>query len=157
PVAPRRFPSPAFECVTEGTRLLIAQKPSDLRNAHALLEKILSRKPQAKVLQDFDKACSFFLQPAAQGSQAYTERFSNLLDCPFGVRQQRRDRIFDFRRPAVLFGAPGLKDIFAIAPEQRVKIWVGVRYRGTANIGRKDDLILSRAKFDLAAKICPEK
>src|SRR5262245_55393576 len=72
------------------------------------------------------------------------------------MRQQGRDGIFDFRGPAILLAAPGSKDIFTIALEQRVQIRISVRYRGIANIGCENNLILPRAEFDLAAKMCSE-
>src|SRR6516165_5788818 len=73
PKLPRRFASPASAGVSKGTRVLVAEQPSDPRNRHAIFLQIADGQTFPELLQYFAKCHTLFGEPPHKRPLAHPE------------------------------------------------------------------------------------
>ena len=96
PKLPWRFACPSPAGVTERTRLLKTEKPSDPRDRHVIFGQISDGQTCFELLQDFVECHAFFGKPTCQRPRAHSKSLGDNVHLCLAMRQQGRDGILDF-------------------------------------------------------------
>src|SRR6478672_4035937 len=95
PKLPGRLASPSSAGVTEGTRLLETEKPSDPRDRHAIFLQITDGQTRLELLQHLIKCHALFGEPARQRPLAHPKLLGDNARLCLAVRKQWGDCILD--------------------------------------------------------------